>query len=236
MRGWALGQGPVPPPPAPTPVLGMWAWFKSTDGVTRDEFNFVSAWADQSGNNRNCTEAFISGPLWEDAQFNGLPALRFDSNGISNVVDNIPFGGRSLYVVAQPNGPEGGSLVTFRRSVNDWTAYPWLFAGTQYVWSDGAVNIAAVAAVDYSAAPHIFSFFQAGNTLTFKVDSVVVALATSTTADEDGTDGFTLGGRNIDLTQGLDGRAAEYLFYDADQEGGADETQNMVYLTDRYAL
>lgn len=239
--GWRLGATTTPPPPTPAPVLtGIWAWFDAGAGFSWDEFFFIGGAIDQSGNARNITTAAISGPLYIPVGIGGLPTVEFDgNNGLENIVDNIPLGARTIMCVAQPDGIEGGSLIAFRRSSRDWTAYGgWLFAGVQYVWTDAAVNINATAPVDYSAAPHVFTHLQTGaNALTFKVDNATVAINTPTSANEDGaTAGFTLGGRAVgSYLQGWLGRASEWLIYDRELTT-EEQDQNMAYFTAKYSL
>lgn len=201
-----------------TPPADMWLWLKADAGVTKDEFNFVEAWEDQTGNDHGPTQGAIGGILWEDAQFDGLPAVRFQANGLENIVDNIPLGARTIMCVAQPDGPEGGSLITFRRgpAAKDWVMYSWLFAGTQYLWSDGTTNIAATTPVDYSSDPHLYEHAQtASHALTVDVDAAVIPKGAGSTTDEDSDAGYTLGGRAIgSYLQGWDGRIAEIMIWD----------------------
>lgn len=67
----------------PTQVTGLWQWLKADAGITKDGSNFVSAWADQSGNGRNMTQSTVGiKPKWTAASsFDGLlPCLDFDGD------------------------------------------------------------------------------------------------------------------------------------------------------------
>jgi len=70
-------------PFVPTDIAGCQLWLKADAGITKDGNNYVSQWADQSGNNNHAVQATGSAqPLWVDNQLNGNPTLRF--NGSSN--------------------------------------------------------------------------------------------------------------------------------------------------------
>lgn len=63
----------------PTDLPNLEAWVRSDLGVTKDGSDFVSNWADQSGNGRDFTEA-TNKPLWVDSLINGEAAIRFDGS------------------------------------------------------------------------------------------------------------------------------------------------------------
>jgi len=66
-------------PFVPTDIAGCKLWLKADAGITKDGSNYVSQWADQSGNNNHAVQATGSAqPLWVDNQLNGKPALYFD--------------------------------------------------------------------------------------------------------------------------------------------------------------
>ena len=65
----------------PDQVTGLWQWLKADAGITKDGSDLVSAWADQSGGGRNVTQGTAANkPLWVDAVYNTLPAIRFGGN------------------------------------------------------------------------------------------------------------------------------------------------------------
>lgn len=72
----AAGPGSVV---APDDISGLQFWVRSDLGVTKDGSDNVSAWADQSGNGRNVSEA-TNQPLWVDNVINGKPVIRFDGS------------------------------------------------------------------------------------------------------------------------------------------------------------
>ncbi len=68
---------PIPFSPADLPNLAL--WLKADAGITKDGSNYVSAWADQSGNGNNATQGSgLAQPLWVDGVLNNKPVLRFD--------------------------------------------------------------------------------------------------------------------------------------------------------------
>jgi len=68
----------LPDPTIPT-ISDQILWLKSSDGITKDGSDKVSAWADQSGTGNNLVEATGSKqPLWVDNQLGGYPSVQFD--------------------------------------------------------------------------------------------------------------------------------------------------------------
>lgn len=64
----------------PTDIAGCQLWLKADAGITKDGSNYVSQWADQSGNGNHAVQATGSAqPLWVDNQLNGKPILRFNN-------------------------------------------------------------------------------------------------------------------------------------------------------------
>ncbi|MDD5263077.1 MAG: hypothetical protein PHD76_14635 [Methylacidiphilales bacterium] len=60
---------------------GAKLWLKADAGVTKDANNNVSAWADQSGNNNNCSQNTATAqPMWVANTLNGLPVVRFNGS------------------------------------------------------------------------------------------------------------------------------------------------------------
>jgi hypothetical protein len=73
-------------PFVPTDIAGCQLWLKADAGITKDGSNYVSQWADQSGNNNHAVQATGSAqPLWADGLLNGKPVINF--NGTSNFLD-----------------------------------------------------------------------------------------------------------------------------------------------------
>lgn len=65
----------------PTDIAGCQLWLKADAGITKDGSNYVSQWADQSGNGHNLVQASgVNQPLWVNAQLNGYPSVKFQTN------------------------------------------------------------------------------------------------------------------------------------------------------------
>lgn len=63
---------------SPDKIPNLELWLKADEGITFNGSD-VSAWADQSGNGRNATQATASRqPLYVASVINGLPAVQFD--------------------------------------------------------------------------------------------------------------------------------------------------------------
>lgn len=90
----------------PTDIAGCQLWLKADAGITKDGSDYVSAWADQSGNGNDAVQATGGAqPLWVDAQLGGNAVVDF--NGISNFLD-FPHGmfynlaNISFFIVIKP--------------------------------------------------------------------------------------------------------------------------------------
>ena len=59
----------------PTDISGLRAWYKSSDGITKDGSDRVSAWDDQENSNNLVQSTANEQPLWVDSQLNGYPPI-----------------------------------------------------------------------------------------------------------------------------------------------------------------
>ncbi len=92
----------------PTDIAGCQLWLKADAGITKDGSNYVSKWADQSGNGNDAVQAVGSAqPLWVDGILNSKPVISFD--GIGDFLD-FPSGmlynlsAISFFIVIKPVG------------------------------------------------------------------------------------------------------------------------------------
>ena len=65
---------------SPTDIVSLELWLDAAQGVTKDGSDFVSAWADQSGNGVDFVSASTSRPLWQASRFNSLPGIVADGS------------------------------------------------------------------------------------------------------------------------------------------------------------
>jgi len=93
--------------PTIIPTTNLKFWFDAdATYITKDGSNYVSAWADRSGNGNNLSQGSGSyQPLWQASQINGYPALYFNVDGMNTAAFtfNQPF---TIYVVLK--GLSGG--------------------------------------------------------------------------------------------------------------------------------
>lgn len=69
----------VAPAWSPTDIAGCELWLDAEQGITKDGSNYVSTWADMSGNGNDAAQGTGDyQPLWVDATLNGKPVIRFD--------------------------------------------------------------------------------------------------------------------------------------------------------------
>jgi len=65
----------------PTNLPGCILWLDAGQGITKDGSNYISLFADQSGQANNASQATgANQPLWVDNQLNGKPIVRFDGS------------------------------------------------------------------------------------------------------------------------------------------------------------
>lgn len=65
----------------PTDIAGCELWLDAGQGITKDGSDYVSAWADQSGNGNDATQGTGSAqPLYVANQLNGEPVIRFEGS------------------------------------------------------------------------------------------------------------------------------------------------------------
>lgn len=97
---------------AAIPLNGLRLWLKADVGISRDASDFVSWWADQSGNNFDVTQrASSKQPLFVDNAVNGKPAIRFDgiddylqTSGAINLIAGTK--NYSFFVVVKPGSAQ----------------------------------------------------------------------------------------------------------------------------------
>lgn len=86
---------------ASPPLTNLSRWFKADAGVTMDGSNRVSAWADQSGNGANATQATGGNqPLYVASVIDGLGVLRFSSGRTDNLAFDLTSIVSSDYTIA----------------------------------------------------------------------------------------------------------------------------------------
>ena len=144
---------------------GMKLWLKGDAGVTKDGSNKVSAWADQSGNGNNATQATSSKqPTWVDNAVNGHPVMRFSGTDdvlAGSVNFNVASSDHTMFVVHKRTTATAASApFSFAVSVSppDYGApiMSWInntdsfgTTNTFYGWADAK-------SVDLSAEPTAF--------------------------------------------------------------------------------
>lgn len=222
------GGGPLLPP-----LTDLELWVRSDVGITKDGSNFVSSWADQSGNGRDLTEA-TNKPLWVDSLVNGYPALRFD--GANDLLSHI-----TEFLTALPN-----HIFLILNQVS-WTSTDQIFAGTRagiWVRQQGASPTMMVfnsgSGAGNGVSPSIGSF-ELINTLFPSGAAAKMALNDGAYSTGDATgSGETMGGIRIGSNSAGTGvfsniEAAEILAYSAEKVG-AELAELQTYVNARYGL
>lgn len=149
----------------PIDIAGCVLWLRSDLGVTKGANPFpVSAWADQSGNGNNLTQAAGgSQPTWVDSQLNGYPAIRFSSDFLSktDMVLTHPY---TVFLVYKSTtiGTFAASDTVFAQESDIWGFYEtdnviWknaIYDGTALIYNGGylANNVFAVCSFIFNGA------------------------------------------------------------------------------------
>lgn len=106
----------------PKSISGLALWLDANKGVTKNNQNQVSKWADQSGNANDASQATVNNqPVWTANVVNALPAIHFTKNGSGSLLDiadaaSLQFGTGdfSIEVVARfDNNPSNGTTDGF---------------------------------------------------------------------------------------------------------------------------
>lgn len=91
----------------PTDIAGCQLWLKADAGITKDGSNYVSQWADQSGNGNHAVQATgIAQPLWVadgGVSVNNQPVISFDGNDYFSLGDTLDFStnGQTIYIICK---------------------------------------------------------------------------------------------------------------------------------------
>ncbi|MEM1059739.1 MAG: chitobiase/beta-hexosaminidase C-terminal domain-containing protein, partial [Verrucomicrobiota bacterium] len=94
---------------AAIPSDGLQLWLRADLGVRQDENGYVQQWNDLSGNQVNFTQSNTNRlPLWENASFDGQPAVFFDGSN-----DYLESGDHELH-----SNAEGLTVVVVRQAEN----------------------------------------------------------------------------------------------------------------------
>ena len=84
----------------PTSIAGLKLWLSSDLGITKDGFDKVSNWADQSINGNDATQATASKkPLWVNNTLNGKPVIRFDGSDDFMSLTSLISTARTIFLV-----------------------------------------------------------------------------------------------------------------------------------------
>jgi hypothetical protein len=110
---------------------GLKLWLRADAGLTFATGNYVSAWADQSGNSNHATQNTASAqPLRVEGEANGKPVLRFD--GSDHVLFPRQTTIRTVFWVVKE---QAGSSDAWRYLLGDVTGYPFSSGSAHQIWS-----------------------------------------------------------------------------------------------------
>jgi hypothetical protein len=226
---------------------GAALWLKADAGVTQVGGK-VTAWADQSGNNYNVSQATVANqPILQTNVFNGQPAIYFDggSNFLNNTTQNPVTAGaaRTIFVVLKTTcASDGNTAIAFRRTAPCHVLQT--NPSTNFIYTDGinAPNNSTVLATLFDTLkvkPTVLTYFSGGTGTKIQYRQNGVAQVVSQTGNvstESGATGFTIG-RREDNSFGnygqTDGWIAEIIVYNS-QLNATDITTVENYLSTKY--
>lgn len=193
----------------PTNITGCKLWLKADAGITKDGSDYVSSWADQSGNGNDATQGTGDyQPLWSGNTLNGKPVVVFD--GINDYLNNISFTlnqPMTIFVVwkCQNLGITGTVLDSY--DATDRIVF--------YQRSDNKTEIYAGVSLNYSN-PSPFSNYILSSTLVNSVNTNIYeegVLKNTGNAGSNDMVGYTIGESGIYLSSYLNGDIAEIIIY-----------------------
>lgn len=124
----------------PTDIAGCELWLDAGQGITKDGSDYVSAWADQSGNLNHATQGTGSNqPKWYDAQLNGLPTIYFDGGDKLILTSTIDLTTATVFWVYKKLAAGGNFPVLGENSGFEYSGL-WDFVTSSYliVWNNAA--------------------------------------------------------------------------------------------------
>ncbi len=217
----------------PTDVSGLVGWYDANVGITKDGSDKIINWADQSSAGNDLVDVTL-GPLWVASALNSLPTARWsaDTQGLTtgayatNLTQPL-----TIFVVSIVNTIGASDQYLFDTdssgvdrnyvAVQDQTPHQRNLSGD----IDGALLVQVTTA-------QMNTFLLNGASSQTWTDGVSDDTGNSGTADQGG---LTLGTR-FNATSNFAGDISEFLIYDADVTGGADQTSIEDYLTSKYGL
>lgn len=206
----------------PASISGLDLWLRADLGVTLNGSN-VSAWADQSGNNRNCSQASApaqpGGPN-PDPQLNGQPALLFSALQSLAGPTALTAGVREIWFVLNLTDLTAGGIFT-NKTTTQWSMHisgTTLLGLAGLIWSDGVnnPNNSTLVAPLGVLAPHIYHYIEPLTPahLSFYLDGSMtntVSAQLNGMSTETGADGYVIG--KLGVLNGIIGKLAEIISY-----------------------
>jgi hypothetical protein len=101
---------------------GLVQWLRADAGVTTDAFGNVSAWADQSGQGHDASQATLGAqPLLVANALNGNPVIRFDAFGQFMSVAGQVLTSQQFTIMAVVNDSRSTVDASFREVYSNWS-------------------------------------------------------------------------------------------------------------------
>lgn len=211
---------------SPTSITGLQAWYRSDLGVTGSAP--VTAWADQSGNGRNLSEA-TNGPALVAALVNGHSALRFDgTNDMLNAASVTVAQPIHAFIISKNVSHTSGERVF---QLGTTASQPGLLQRADPAMTIQSATLDGGTVTGDITNFHLYSCLFNGTGSTLAIDDG------TPDGDANNLSGSTAAIRMANLNSNSFGNVeiAEFFFYNAEMSGG-NLTNIKSYINTRYAL
>ena len=218
---------------APTDISGLVGWWDAGQGVTIS--TGVSAWADQSGNGRNLSQATGSAqPSYSasDASFSNRPSISFDGSDdiLSKTGLSLSVPMHYFLVFVQDTWTDNDIILNFGSSNFEWT---------QHAGSSPQVAIRQGESWTCTVSPTLSTTYLAQVYLNGTSGYVGLndgsSVNTGVQSYSETISEFSIGGSSAKGNQKSDIRVAELAVYSAEITG-ADLTSLRTYFNDKYSI
>jgi hypothetical protein len=218
------------------PSTGLKLWLEAGAGVTLSGSN-VTAWADQSGNGNNCSQATgADQPTFSSSTIGGQPGLVFSGSQFLTGAANLDTGSsaRTLVVILKSSTTQAGSVFTYGTGGSRWITWDGLSGITGATWSD-TTNI-ATSTPSTASTPSALTWSSAGpgtNVINYSINGTAQTVTTGNWTNTSSRTGYTVAANTT--VQGFNGTICEILAYDH-VLSGADFATLYGYLGAKYSI
>jgi hypothetical protein len=235
---YVQSKSSAPPPFSPTDIAGLQLWLKADAGVTLNG-STVSAWADQSGNWNDATQATASyQPTFVANALNGKPVLRFEgSNDFLNGILIESSTKIAIFCVAKVTSYDNFDRIYALKEngKNDWNSGPLitLYSGSSLYNYEGYYDLLAASGIITSFVTYEY-VDNGSNIITSYINGNIIQWTSKSLTYK--SDEYYVGAGNDDIVRYFfNGDFAEIIIYYGNELSDAQRQQVEQYLQTKYA-